>query len=209
MDPSLSEIERRVADGDSAALAEAFELHRDRLKRMIAIRMNPRLNQRLSESDIMQEAFVDAQTRVNEWKPKKMPLFLWLRLLTGQKLVELNRFHVVTQKRSANREVSIHNRMSPDASVASMAGLLVGKLTTVSQAAVKEEIRELIRKTLSQLRPLDREVLSLRHFEQLTNAEAARELNVAPSTASERYFRALEKLRTILEQYPEVFGSTN
>ena len=201
----LGQLEAQVATGDLDALAKVFESHRGRLTRMIGVRMDARLNQRVSESDVLQDAFVDAQRRVSEWQPKKMPLFLWLRLLTGQKLIELHRFHVQTQKRSTNREAK--PEATPDASTESMAGLFVGQLTTASQLVAKSELRQLVRSTLDQLDPIDREILALRHFEQLTNAETAKTLSIAPSTSSERYVRALEKLRDILTQFDDLTGA--
>jgi RNA polymerase sigma-70 factor (ECF subfamily) len=102
--------------------------------------------------------------------------------------------------RNADREVSLHRGALPAASSVSLAAQLLGRLTSPSQAAIKAEMRMRLQEALNSLEPLDREVLSLRHFEQLNNTEAAQELGLEPSAASKRYIRALARLQKILRQ---------
>ena len=118
--------------------------------------------------------------------------------ITGDKLLETHRTHLGTHARYAGREVSLHRGALPPATSVSLAAQLVGRLTSPSQAAVKAEMRIQLQEALNSLDPLDREIVALRHFEQLTNAEAAQELELEPAAASKRYIRALARLQKVL-----------
>ena len=127
-----------------------------------------------------------------------MPFFLWLRFITRQKILILGRFHLAAQQRDARREVSIFRGALPEASTEALAAQLLGHLTTPTVAARRAEMALHLQQALNQLPEDDRQILVLRHFEQLSNAEAARELGIQESTASKRYLRALLKLKGIL-----------
>ena len=129
-------------------------------------------------------------------------IFFWLRLLTGQKLALAHRQHLGVQARAAGREVSLYRGALPEASSAALAAQLPGKLTTPSQAAVKAELKIRIQEALNNMDAIDREVLTLRHFEQLSNAETALVLGIKEPAACNRYVRALERLRGILASLP-------
>ena len=135
----------------------------------------------------------------------KAPFFLWLRTLTGLKLAELHRHHLGTQLRDAGREVSIYRGALPEANSMSLAAQLLGKFTSPSQSALKAERRIKLQESLNSMDPVDREILALRHFEQLTNAETATVLGLTESGATARHMRALKRLRTLLEQTPGFF----
>lgn len=180
-------------------LGTLFEAHRRRLLKMVDVRMDPRLRARVSPSDVLQEAFVEISARVGDYlDDPHMPFFLWLRLTTAQQLVAAYRHHVKIQKRDVRRQVRIERGAYPDASSAVMADRLVGALTTPSGAAMQAEARRQIETALDTMRANDREVLVMRHFEELSNAETAQELGIEESAASKRYLRALQRLRRIL-----------
>ena len=122
--------------------------------------------------------------------------------LTGQKLTLVHRQHLGVQARDAGREVSLYRGALPEASSAALAAHLLGRLTTPSQDAVKAEMKLSIQEALNSMDTIDREVLTLRHFEQLTNAETALVLGIKESTACNRYMRALERLRGTLANMP-------
>lgn len=132
-------------------------------------------------------------------KDRPMPLFLWLRFLVGERLITLHRHHLGTAKRDANREISIFHSALPEASSAMLAVQLVGNLTAPSQVAQRAERKLRLQEALNSMKPIDREVIALRHFEQLTRAESALALGIEESAASKRYIRALRRLKAVLE----------
>jgi RNA polymerase sigma-70 factor (ECF subfamily) len=194
---------RRAVEGDQAALADLLSPYRGRLKRMVRIRLNPRLQGRVDDSDVVQDALLEASQRLAEYlKGSGMPFFLWLRHITGRKLIDVHRRHLGRQKRDPCLEVSLHRGGWPLASCTSLAEQLLGRLSSPSQAAIKAEVRQRVQDALNSLEPLDREVLAMRHFEQLSNVETATALGIGKSAASSRYLRALKRLKDILASIP-------
>jgi RNA polymerase sigma-70 factor, ECF subfamily len=187
---------RRVEGGDEAALCELFARYRDRLHRMVKLRMDRRLQGRLDASDVLQEAYLDVAKRAAEYgKNSKMPVFLWLRLITGQRLMALHRQHLGAQMRNAGQEVSLHRGALPPASSISIAAMLLGRITSPTRAARRAEMQERLQDILNAMDPIDREILTLRHFEELGNGETAQVMGISKSTASSRYIRALMRLK--------------
>jgi RNA polymerase sigma-70 factor, ECF subfamily len=199
---SVALIERARA-GDADALNALFARHRDRLRRMVEMRLDTRLQARLDASDVVQEAYVEVAQRLDEYlRDPRLPLFLWLRLVVGERLLKLHRTHLGTQMRDAGREVSLFRGALPAASSAALAAQLLGKHTSPTQAVVRAERILRLQEALNTLDPVDREILSLRHFEELTAAEAARVLGIEESAAAKRYFRALKRLKDVLAAMP-------
>src|SRR4051794_280659 len=199
----VSDPLRRALLGDEAALRELFSRHRAQLKRMVHLRLSRRLSGRVDDSDVLQEAFADAARRLGEYaREPALPFFLWLRHLTALKLAEVHRHHLGTQLRDADREVTLHRGGLPLADSVSLAAQLLGTLTTPSQAAVRAETRLLVQEALNGMDPIDREVLALKHFEQLSTTEIAEILGLSKAGAGSRYLRAIKRLRAILEQIP-------
>jgi RNA polymerase sigma-70 factor (ECF subfamily) len=196
---------QRALGGDCGALADLFERHRGRLEQMVGLRLDRRLQGRLDPGDVLQETYLDVARRFPEYCANPtLPFFLWLRLLTGQRLVDLHRQHLGARMRSADLEVSLYRGDFPRASSASLAELLLGRLTSASRAAIRAETQRRVQEALNTMDPTDREVLVLRHFEMLSNEETAQVLGLKPSAASNRHIRALQRLKEILA---EVSGS--
>jgi RNA polymerase sigma-70 factor (ECF subfamily) len=199
---SVDLIERARA-GDREALNFLLARYRDRLRRMVEMRLDTRLQARLDASDVVQEAYVEVVERLPEYlRDPKLPLFLWLRLVVGERLLKLHRHHLGTHMRDAGREVSLYRGALPMASSAALAAQLLGKHTSPSQAVVRAERILRLQEALNTLDPMDREILALRHFEELTAAEAAWVLGIKESAAAKRYFRALKRLKEILASMP-------
>ena len=197
------EHSEQAGPADIETLTELFVRHRDRLRRMVRLRLDRRLLGRVDPSDILQEAYLDIVQRAEAYlADPTMPPFLWLRFLTAQKLVEMHRRHLGAQLRDAGREISLHRGALPQAESASLAHQLLGRLTSASQAAVRAELQTRLQVVLNGMDPIDREVLALRHFEELSNAETAEVLGLHKSAASNRYIRALKRLREILDALP-------
>jgi RNA polymerase sigma-70 factor, ECF subfamily len=190
---------RRAAGGDQEGWAALLAQHGDRLRRMIALRMDRRLQGRIDPSDVLQEAYLEAASHLADYlRQPDTPFFLWLRAIAGHKLLALHRLHLGTQMRDAGREVSLHRGSLPGASSAALAAQLLGHDTRPSEAAVRAEMRVRLQEALNTLDPLDREVLALRHFEQLSRTETARVLGTSEAAAAKRYLRALTRLKDIL-----------
>ena len=200
---TLSEELRQAAGGDQQALRAVFDAHRERLKRMVQLRLSRRLAGRVDDSDVLQEAFIEVARKLPEYAQQpQLPLFLWMRHVTALKLAEVHRRHLGTQLRDADREVTLHRGGLPTVDSVSLAAQLLGKLTTPSQAAVKAETRLLVQEALNAMDPIDREVLALKHFEQLSTSEIAAVLGLSKAGAGSRYLRAIKRLRAILEKIP-------
>jgi RNA polymerase sigma-70 factor (ECF subfamily) len=193
-----------AARGDRAAWGAVLAGHRDRLRRMVALRLDRRLQGRIDPSDVIQEAYLDAARRLPEYlrDPEPMPVFLWLRFLAAQALQALHRKHLGVQARDAGRELSIQGGRVPQATSAALAAQLLGHDTRASEAAIRAERKLRLEEALNSMDALDREVLALRHFEQLSNAECARVLALSESAATKRYIRALKRLKEILTSLP-------
>ena len=202
--PDRDPAEGARAGEDRADWGGFLATHRGRLRRMVALRMDERLRGRVDPSDVIQEAFLEATARQQDYDrdPDPMPPFLWLRFLALQRLQIAHRQHLGTQARDAGREVSLHGGAAPAASSAALAAQLLGRDTRPSVAAIRAERQRRLQEALNAMDPVDREVLVLRHFEELTNAEVARELGLQESAASKRYIRALRKLKEILAALP-------
>ena len=200
---SDAELISRVARGDQNALAELFSQHRDRLWRLVTFRMDPRLHGRVDADDVLQEAWLAAVQRIDHFLvDASRSIFVWFRLITSQTLVDIHRRHLGTQKRNAGNEFSIDRGWSSSSTSTSLSFHLLDNLTTPSEAALREELTQKLNEALADMKDIDREVLALRHFEQLTNRESAQVLGISEQAASDRYIRALARLKTAMTSLP-------
>jgi RNA polymerase sigma-70 factor (ECF subfamily) len=189
--------------GDEGALAVLVERHRDRLERMVRLRMDRRLQGRVDPADVVQDSYLAVRRKFPQYgADPRLPFYLWLRLEVGQKLVDAHRFHLGTKMRDAGQEVSLHQGALPQVTSLSLAEHLLGKLTPASQAAMRVEVKLRVEEALNSMDPHDREVLILRHFEELSNAEAAQVLGIKPSAAINRHVRALKRLKDVFQEMP-------
>jgi RNA polymerase sigma-70 factor (ECF subfamily) len=200
---SVEHLLRRAAGGEEDAMAQLFDLHRDRLRRMVRLRMDRRLQGRVDPSDVLQDAYVDLAQKLQDYtKRPPMPFFLWLRLVVGERLLRVHRQHLGAAMRDAGREISIHQGGLPQASSASLAAQLLGRITSASRAVARAEMQRLLQDTLNAMEPIDREVIALRHFEEMSNDEVAETLGLSKAAASKRYVRAMLRLKAIAGSTP-------
>ena len=193
------ELMRLAAAGDGESWQALVGRSRDRLRRMVAFRLDPRLRGRVDPSDVLQEAYFEAWRDLGSYLDRpKIPFFLWLRGIAGNKLRELHRHHLGAQRRDPRREVSILGGAMPETTTA-IAAVLLGDPTRASEQAVRRELKAQLEAALEGMDPIDREVLALRHFEQLSPEETARVLGIKEKTAGMRYVRALRRLKGILD----------
>ena len=194
------ELLERARQGDKDAVGELFGRHRERLRRMVELRMDGRLRSRLDASDVLQESYLEfARSLPDYLEQPEAPVFIWLRHLTGRKLQALHRKHLGTGIRDAAREITLQRGALPEASSQALASQLLGRFTTPSEAAGRAELQLRVKDALDGMDPIDREVLVLRHFEQLSNSETAQVLELTEGAASNRFVRALKRLKKALE----------
>jgi RNA polymerase sigma-70 factor (ECF subfamily) len=197
------ELLAAARDGDASVLGVLIERHRDRLERMVRLRMDRRLHGRVDPADVVQQAFLEMRGKISQYSAdSQMPFYLWLRLEVGQKLMDVHRSHLGTDMRDVGQEVSLHRGALPPVTSLFLAEQLLGKLTTASRAAMRAELQIRVQEALNSMDPQDREVLILRHFEELSNSEAAQVLGIKPSSAVNRYVRALKRLKDVFQGMP-------
>ena len=191
------ELLRQAAAGDAQAREQLLAQHRERLRRMIAVRIDRRLLARLDPSDVVQEVLADACLRLSEYlQHPPLPFYPWLRQLAWNCLVDLHRRHVQSQRRSVLRE---QGPALPDESVVELAGRLIASGSTPSEHVVREEVRLRVQTALQRLGDRDREILVLRYLEKLSSNEIAVVLGLSESGVKSRHFRALQHLRVVIE----------
>ena len=192
MDDAAEEVlVRALRAGDAAALGPLFASHSPKLSRMVMFRLDPRLVGRGDPEDVLQDAFVDAEKRLQAFLDDDKPFLVWIRLITQQTMVDLHRKHLGARMRAADKEVGA-------AQSGTLSGLFVGQVTSPSRAMMREEARVKIEGALQDMDEIDREVLMLRHFEDLSNKEVAAVLGIQENAASNRYVRALGRLKGLI-----------
>jgi RNA polymerase sigma-70 factor (ECF subfamily) len=190
---------RQAAAGDPASWEALVKRYRARLRRLVAFRLDPRLQGRVDASDVVQDVCLEAWEHLGSYVSQAdTPFFLWLRAVAVHTLLDLHRHHLGARMRDARREVALHHGPLPGASSADLAARLLGRLTRPSEAAVRAEMTVRLQTALNAMDSIDREVLALRHFEQLTVAETASVLGIKEKAAGMRYVRALRRLKEIL-----------
>jgi RNA polymerase sigma-70 factor (ECF subfamily) len=198
-EPEPDVLLERAARGDQSVLADLFGRYRDRLRSMVAARMDPRMAGRTDPSDVVQEAFLEAHRQLPDYlRDRPLPFYVWLRQLAWQKLLQAHRRHVRSQRRSVKRERDLE-RVLIDRSTARLADLLAGRGPSPSALLDRKERRQRVLDALQQLSHDDREVLLLRLVEQLSIRETAEVLGIAEGTVGSRQYRALERLRELLD----------
>ncbi len=188
--------------GDNDAVNLLLERHRDALRRMVDMRIDKAIARRIDASDIVQDVLIEANRRLKNYDGS-IPFHLWLRQLAKDRLIDMHRKHRVAQKRSVDREASL-SRMYADQSSMQLAEQLKDMELTPAAATIRKELEERFLVAIDQLKEEDREIILMRHYEQLGNQEVAQALDISPQAASMKLLRALQKLRTILGEHPSL-----
>lgn len=199
---SAEDFAMQMRAGSTEALAELFSQYRVRLKRIVQFRMDYRLAGRISDSDVLQDAYVAAAGRLEHFgnHPEMSP-FLWLRLIVGQQLTNLYRQHIAADRRDIRKEISIQAPAHSAQTSIAIAAKLVGSATGASEIIARAERIERLEQTLNEMDATDREVIALRHFEELSNTETATILGIQPAAASKRYIRAMSRLSQLMREF--------
>jgi RNA polymerase sigma-70 factor, ECF subfamily len=198
--PRTTECLNRIRAGDTAALAELFEAHRPQLRRMVDLRLDSHVAARLDPSDVLQEVYLDMAGQMDAYlRNPRVAFYVWLRGLTWERLLKLHRRHLGAGCRTVVREQAL-----PLESSAALAGQLLARDASPSEALVKQELRRRVQQALAKLGEEDREVILMRDFEDMTNGEVAQALDLSASGATMRYGRAIFRLKEILSaDWPE------
>jgi RNA polymerase sigma-70 factor, ECF subfamily len=195
----VEDLVKQAASGDPGSWAELMKRYRSRVRRMVSFRLDARLRGRVDPSDVVQDVCLEAWQHLGSYvKQPNTSFFLWLRAVAGHKLADVHRYHLGSRMRDARREVSLFQGSLPGATSAALAAQLLGHLTRPSEAAVRAERKLRLQMALNAMDRIDREVLALRHFEQLTVSETAKILGIKEKAAGMRYVRALRRLKEIL-----------
>ncbi len=196
-------LRERLRIDPEVALAEQFTRYRSRLWRIVQFRLEPMVAARVDADDVLQDAWLAALQRLPHFLHKEsLSMFVWLRLIVAQTIVDLHRCHLGAEMRDAYREVAgLDAGLSRSTSI-SIAARLADELGSPSQAAMRQEVAKQLESAIEGMDRFDREVLAMRHFEELTNSEVAEALGISQKAASIRYVRALKRLKSILEGVP-------
>ncbi|MBM4094168.1 MAG: sigma-70 family RNA polymerase sigma factor [Planctomycetes bacterium] len=195
--PDTDELLRQVETGDRGAEDQLFARHRDRLRRMVAVRMAPRLSRRIDPSDVVQEALASASAQLPAYlRNRPLPFYPWLRQITWHVLVDSYRTHVVAEKRTLHSERDL---AFPDHSSVLLVERIVGHDPSPSDELLREELESRVHAAIAQLGPRDREILVMRDLEQMHVGEIAAVLRISESAVKMRRLRAIRRLRKLLD----------
>jgi RNA polymerase sigma-70 factor (ECF subfamily) len=195
-DSDTEELLAQASQGNGRARERLLDRHRDRLRLMVACRLDRRLAARVDPSDVVQEALAEAAAKLSDYvRERPVPFYPWLRRLAWERLVKLHRGHLQARKRSALREE--HWRL-PDESAAELAQRLFARGSSPSRHLLRQELRERVQEAPQCLSERDREVLVLRYLEQLASVDIAAVLGLTEGAVKVRHLRALERLRALL-----------
>ncbi|HEY0982185.1 sigma-70 family RNA polymerase sigma factor [Schlesneria sp.] len=189
--------------GDRVAVNRLLERHRNSLKKLIQLRLDRKIAQRVDASDVVQDVLMEANTRLQEYlSDPRLPFHLWLRQLAKDRMIDMHRRHRGAQRRSLDREQSMTSPQFADQSGLDLMGQLADQELTPAAASIRKELESRFLIALDQLDDEDREIVVMRHFEQLGNSEVAEALGLSAAAAGMRHLRALRKLRAILGDRP-------
>src|SRR5436309_9490600 len=182
--------------GDAGAVEQLLAEHREPLRRVVGLRLDPALARRVDASDVVQDVLLEASRRLQDYlRDPKLPFHLWLRHLAKDRLIDAHRFHRKAQRRSLDREAAVQPPAWAEASSVQLIAQLLDPEKTPATAAVQQELERRLRDAVAELDEADREVILMRHFEGLGNQEVAAALDLTEAAASMRYLRALRRLR--------------
>jgi RNA polymerase sigma-70 factor (ECF subfamily) len=197
--PETQELLSQVRRGESAAVDRLLSSHRDPLRRMIDLRLDPLLARRVDASDIVQDVLLEASRRLNDYlRNPAMPFHLWLRHIAKDHMIDAHRRHRQAQRRSLDREQPIVPAAFADRSSLELAAQFFDHEATPATEAIRQELGQRLQAAVAYLSEEDRDLILMRHFEQLSNQEVAAALGLSEAAASMRYLRALRRLRAVL-----------
>jgi RNA polymerase sigma-70 factor (ECF subfamily) len=205
---NTQELLSAIRAGDAAAASPLLERHREAVRRLVALRLDRKIQRRIDASDIVQDALVEANRRLPDYvRNPQLPFHLWLRQIARDRVIDAHRRHRGAAQRSVDREQALGVSQFLDRSALDLAGELRDhRELTPAAAALRQELEARFRAALQQLDEADREVIQMRHFEQLSNQDTAAALGLSEPAAGMRYLRAVRRLRAQLAEVPSLSG---
>jgi len=196
--PETQRLLDQAKQGESSAVDQLLDQQRTSLRRMIDLRLDPALARRVDASDIVQDVLLEASKRLADYvKNPAMPFHLWLRHIAKDHIIDMHRKHRLAQRRSIDKEQSIRPALADQSSM-DLAAQFIDQELTPASAAIRQELQRRLEGAVAEMDEDDREMILMRHFEQLSNQEVATELGLSEAAASMRYLRAIRRLRTLL-----------
>ncbi len=197
--PQTEELLANAKAGDADAVDQLLDRHREPLRRMVGLRLDKQIARRVDVSDVVQDVLVEANRRLTDYlKNPVMAFHLWIRQIARDRIIDAHRRHRVSAKRSVDREQPIVSQANVDHSTLELAGQLCDPELTPAAAATAHELAVHVQSAIGLLEERDREIILMRHYEQLSNQDIARVLGLTEPAASMRYLRALKRLRKFL-----------
>jgi RNA polymerase sigma-70 factor, ECF subfamily len=197
--PETQELLDQAKQGEARAVERLLETHREPLRRMIGLRLDPALAGRVDASDIVQDVLLEAHRRLSDYlRNPTMPFHLWLRHIAKDHVIDAHRRHRLAQRRSLDREQPIVPAALADHSSYELAGQILDQEPTPASAAIRHELQKRLDSAVAALDEDDREIILMRHGEQLSNQDVAAALGLSEAAASMRYLRAVRRLRAAL-----------
>ena len=192
---------KNAGDGDADAVNRLMERHRRSLRRMVEMRLDRALAKRVDANDVVQDVLLEASQRLADYiRDSKMPFHLWLRHLARDRIIDVHRQHRVAAKRSLDREQPLVAPAGLDRSTMELAAELCAAGRTPASEAAWRELQVRFQQAVDLLDEQDREIVQMRHAEQLSNSEVATALGLSPPAASMRYLRAIRRLKIVLDE---------
>ena len=197
--PQTQEMLDRAKQGEADAVERLLTAHREPLRHMIDLRLDPALAARVDASDIVQDVLLEAHRRLSDYlRNPTMPFHLWLRHIAKDHMIDAHRRHRLAQRRSLDREQPIVPRALADHSSYELAGQILDQEPTPAAAAIRHELQKRLDAAVAALDEDDRDIILMRHGEQLSNQDVAAALGLTEAAASMRYLRAVRRLRAAL-----------
>ena len=197
--PETQHLLDQARQGDAGAVDRLLTGHRESLRRVIGLRLDPAVAARVDASDIVQDVLLEASQRLADYlRDPAMPFHLWLRHIARDHIIDAHRRHRLAQRRSVDREQPAVPAVLADHSSLELAAQFIDQELTPASAAIRQEMQRRLQSALNSLDEDDRDVICMRHFEQLSNQEVALALGLTEAAASMRYLRALRRLRAVL-----------
>ncbi len=198
--PQTEQLIAQAKDGDKSAVNQLMDRHRNSLNQLVRMRLDHKIRNRVDVSDVVQDVLVEANRRLQRYLEEPvMPFHLWLRQIAKDRIIDAHRRHRVSAKRSVDREQRMVAPKGYDQSSIHLAAILGDSKLTPAAAALQKEMAIRVEKSIALLDDKDSEIIIMRHYEQLTNQEISRLLDLTEPAASMRYLRAIRRLREVMQ----------